>query len=335
MITFGNMKYGLYVALIVGILLILYGIYLLWRWRILSRLFTPEQKLVMLRGRSAVRVVKDALIIVSLIIAGIILLRPQWGERIREVNREGVDVLIALDVSRSMSAQDVSPSRLKRARDTVKLIAECLQGDRIGLILFAGDAFLQCPLTDDIGAFMMFLDSIGHDSVRVQGTDIGRALETARRVFAKRRMTSRVLVVITDGEDHEGKAITAARQFSDLDVKIYTVGIGRNRGEPIPLQDSSSGTEYLRDMSGHLVRTQKESGLLREIARETGGFYVDITGNLSGVYRILADLSTLTKNEYGTRVVRERKEQYQIFALLLIIILTGEILLAERREVRE
>lgn len=334
MITFANITYSIYIAIVVFIVLVFYTVYVLWKRRALSRLFSPEQMELMLRGNAS-SIFRELLLFASILLAGFILLRPQWGERVREVKKEGVDMMIAMDVSMSMFAQDVSPNRLGRAKDAVKLLAESLKGDRIGLILFAGDSFLQCPLTDDIGAFMMFLDSAGNDSIRVQGTNLGGAIDEALRVFSRKRKTSRILVIITDGEDHEGRAVDAVEQFRDLEVRIYTVGVGRG-GNLIPLQaNESSGDMYLKNRDGKLVRTRKQPELLRRISRETGGEYVDITDSLSGIYRILDALSALAKNEYGARVVKERREQYQIFTIVLVVLLSVEIILPGRRRKKE
>jgi Ca-activated chloride channel family protein len=332
MITFANITYIIYIALIVFIVLVFYAVYIVWKRRVLNRLFTREQMRIILRGIASAGMFREILICISVVLAGFILLRPQWGERVREVKKEGVDMLIAMDVSMSMFARDVSPDRLSRARDAVKLIAESLRGDRIGLILFAGDSFLQCPLTDDIGAFMMFLDSVGNESIRLQGTDIGGAIDEAQRVFSRKRNTSRILVIITDGEDHEGRVMDAVERFRGLEVRIYAVGVGRGSGDLIPLKvNGSSDDMYLKGHDGKLVRTRKRSELLKRISRETGGDYIDINDSLSGIYRILDAISTLAKNEYGSRVIKERREQYQLFTMILIVILSIEIMVPERR----
>jgi Ca-activated chloride channel family protein len=336
MMTFANTKYSIYIALVVFIVLVFYTVYVLWKRRALTRLFAREQMRFMLKGIASAGIFREILLFVSILLAGFILLRPQWGERVREVKKEGVDMMIAMDVSMSMFARDVSPNRLSRAKDAVKLIAESLKGDRIGLILFAGDSFLQCPLTDDIGAFIMFLDSVDNDSIRVQGTNIGGAIDEAQRVFSRKRKTSRILVIITDGEDHEGRAVDAVERFKDLEVRVYTVGVGRGIGDLIPLQvNGSSGDMYLKGLDGKLIRTRKKTDLLRRISRETGGDYVDITDSMSGIYRILDATSELTKNEYGSRVVKERKEQYQIFTIILIVLLSVEIMVPVRRRKKE
>ncbi len=286
----------------------------------------------MILGNGKIRIVKNILIFLSLALFAFTALRPQWGELMRDVKNEGSDVLIMLDVSRSMLAKDVTPDRLQRSKDAIKWIAGSLKGDRIGLILFAGDAFLQCPLTNDIGAFMMFLDSASPDSVRLQGTDFGRAFNEAYRVFRKKRITSRILIIVTDGEDNEGSAMQAVSMFRELDVSVYTVGIGTESGDSVPDSSQDSGNTYMKDASGKIVSSRKNTGLLKKLAGATGGHYIDITDSLSGLKFILEIISDQQRNDYGNRIIKERMERYQIFAGVLIFLLALEIMLPQRRK---
>ncbi len=331
--SFGNYAYTAYVVLFCLIALVLYLGYLLWKVRVLRRLIPRgDVREGLVRRRGFLVRLKEAALILAVLLFGVALLRPQWGEKMREVRKEGVDIMVALDVSRSMLARDVKPSRLSRAKDAVRFLAESARGDRMGLVLFAGDAFLQCPLTADLGAFQMFLAAAGPDSVHLQGTDLSRAFETAYRVFQKRRNTSRVLVMITDGEDHEGNVESAVRRFRELEVAVYTLGIGRENPELIPADGKDDSADiFLRDRSGGLVKTRRNTDLLKRISRETGGEYADITDSLSGVSGIVRMLSEQTKNEYGSRIVKERQERYQIFVLALILLLAAELFLPERR----
>ncbi len=334
MIAFGNYKYIIYIVPLTVLIVFLFIFYLYWKKKIIS-LHLKEGVLreELIIGSGRVSGTKAGIIIVSLILAAFVLLRPQWGEKVRQVNSEGSDVLIALDVSNSMLAKDIKPSRLDRAKDAVRWIARSLKGDRIGLILFAGDAFLQCPLTNDTGAFMMFLDSAAPDSVNIQGTSIGGALDEAYKVFKKKRLTSRMFVLITDGEDHEGNIDSAIGKFKELDVSVYTVGIGRDKGDFIPVGDNDrSGDIYFRDDQGKLIRTRKNPHLLKKLAGSTGGAYIDISHSLSGLKFILEVISDQQKNRYGSRIVKERKEQFAVFGLILAMLLTFELIITERKE---
>ena len=217
-------------------------------------------------------------------------------------------------------------------KSAVRWIAASLKGDRMGLILFAGDAFLQCPLTADMGAFMMFLDGAGPDALNLQGTDIGRALDEALKVFQKKRLTSKILVLITDGEDHEGRVMESAKKFSDLGVAVYTLGVGREGGTAIPADAKErSGDIYYKDAKGGLIMTRRNSGLLKKLAGATGGTYIDISGSLSGLRPLLGAIEEQEKTKLGSRVVKEPKERFAIFALLLIVLLSVELMIAERK----
>ncbi|HPB81578.1 MAG TPA: VWA domain-containing protein [Spirochaetota bacterium] len=334
MISFGNYNYIIYILLSSALVLLLYGGYLIWKRSVVRRLLSdPVLRDMMVKQSRAMERLKSVLLAAAILLFAFTMLRPQWGEAMREVQNEGVDLLVALDVSRSMRARDVQPSRLERAKDAINLMADSLRGDRVGLVLFAGDAFIQCPLTGDLGAFKMFLDAADTDAVAAQGTNIGAAMEMAYRVFHTRRRTSRNFVIITDGEDHEGRVEQSAAKFRDLDVAVYAVGIGRDGGDLIPLgADEKSADIYVKDSGGNLVRTKKNAGVLKTIARETGGDYIDITNSMSGVYKILRKMSQQTQNRYGTMMVKQRTERYQIFALLLILILSAEALLPGRRK---
>ncbi|MCU0843486.1 MAG: VWA domain-containing protein [Spirochaetes bacterium] len=329
MMDFANYRYLVYVLLAGAIVLAFYAVYSAWKQRVLRSLAPrADMRAALLAGSPVVRALKTVLIVLCVVLFSAAVLRPRWGETVREARSEGVDLLVALDVSRSMLARDVPPSRLERAKDAVRLMANSLGGGRAGMVLFAGDAFLQCPLTEDAGAFMMFLDSAGVGSVRRQGTDIGRALETAEKVFASKRMTSKMLVLITDGEDHEGRAADAARRLREHGVSVHTVAIGTATGDAVPLDEGSD--EYLRDESGGTVMSGKNSGVLERIARETGGEHFDITADLSGVYRLIRLAGDQEKLSHGSRIVKEKVERYQLFVLALIVLMLLELMLPER-----
>jgi Ca-activated chloride channel family protein len=187
------------------------------------------------------RLIKALLILMGIILGIFALTRPQWGFHWEEIKRVGVDVMVAIDVSESMLAEDVKPNRLERAKREVIDLIEMLEGDRIGLIAFAGTSFVQCPLTLDYGACKMFLDYIDTDLIPVPGTAIAEAIRTSLKSFNKRERKSKALILITDGEDHEGEPIDAAKEAKKEGIKIFTIGVGREGGAPIPLKDGSGG----------------------------------------------------------------------------------------------
>lgn len=331
MIEFINYDYIVYIFAAGCVLLASHIFYSVWRrMAVYSAAGNRTAAKGIVAGFYSKILIKEILILTAVIVSCFALLGPGWGDRVREVSNEGTDVLVALDVSRSMLAKDADPSRLEKAKRAVRLIAESLQGDRIGLLIFAGDAFLQCPLTNDIGAFMMFLESVSPDSLRVQGTDIGRMLAEAGKVYQKKRLTSKMLVVITDGEDHEGGVDAEAEKFKELGVSVYAAGIGRG-GDLIPATGSDEAGNFYRDSSGTLIKTKKNDDLLRQLADKTGGFYIDITDSFSGLGKILNLIESRENRYYGSKMVREKIDRTYLFLILLIILLAVEMLVPERK----
>ena len=331
MIAFSNRDYILYIFIAGSMVIAFHIFYSIWRrMAVNSAIGNRDAANKIVTGLYSRIRVKEILILFAVIVSCIVLLGPGWGEKMRETTNEGTDVLIALDVSRSMLAKDADPSRLEKAKSAVRLIAGSLNGDRIGLIIFAGDAFLQCPLTNDIGAFLMFLDSAGPDSLRVQGTDIGRMLAEAGRVYKKKRLTSKMLVVITDGEDHEGGVDAEAEKFREMGVSVYAVGIGRD-GDLIPAEGSDDAGNFYRDSSGSLVKTKKNDTLLKQLADKTGGFYIDITDNFSGLGRILNLIEGKENIYHGSKMIKEKIDRTYIFLFILIVLLALEMFIPERK----
>jgi len=325
---FANFRYLAYVLAAGAVVLFFFAAYLLHRRRILKGIARDASlRSVLLFSSPPVRAGRAILVAVCVALFCLTVLRPRWGESARELRIEGVDVLFALDVSRSMLSRDVRPSRLARAKEAIRLVAASPGVGRAGMVLFAGDAFLQCPLTEDIGAFLMFLDSAGTDSVRRQGTDMGRALEAAGKVFRKRRPTSRMLILISDGEDHEGRAVDGADSLSELGVAVYAVGVGTAAGEAVPLDEGSG--EYMRGDDGDPVKSALNAAVLERIAGRTGGEHLDISADLSDAYRLIRLVGEKESLTHGSRIVNERVERYQLFALALVFLLSFEIMLPE------
>lgn len=332
MITFLHYNHIIYIFLAGAAVIVFHLFYSIWRRMALSSAvgkMSAAEKII--NGFYSRIMLKEIFIFIAVIVSCICLLGPGWGEKLRETSSEGTDVLIALDVSRSMLARDASPSRLERAKDAVKLIAQSCTGSRLGLIIFAGDAFLQCPLTSDTGAFMMFLDAAGPDSLRVQGTDMGRMLALAGKIYEKKRLTSRMLVVVTDGEDHESKVDAETEKFRELGVSVYTAGIGRG-GDLIPLENRTGSENFYRDSTGTLIKTKKNEDLLQKLSSNTGGFYMDITDSFSGLSSLLAVIENKEKTGSGSKLVREKIDRTYIFILILVILLAAEMLIPERRK---
>jgi Ca-activated chloride channel family protein len=272
---------------------------------------------------------KALLLIVAVGLLVLTILRPKYGFKWEEVERRGVDIIIALDVSRSMMAQDVSPNRLERAKREIFDLLEMTRGDRIGLVAFAGTSFLHCPLTLDYGAVKMFLDELDPAMIPVPGTAISEAIEKATDSFDPKDPKSRVVILITDGEDHMGNPLDAAKKAAQKGVKIYAIGIGKDGGAPIP--DGEHGG-FKKDSRGELIMTKLDEDTLQRVALETGGSYVHaVTGGLD-LERIYQDIRKNVEDKELKSGMRKRyEERYQWPLVLVLILLFFEAVLSERR----
>jgi len=282
----------------------------------------------MVHGRRRIKVVV-MLFSVALLVAA--LARPQWGYHWEDARRVGVDIIVAVDVSRSMLAEDISPSRLERASRKLHDFTAMLDGDRIGLVAFAGNSFLQCPLTLDYGAFSMFLEYLSPDMIPVPGTDIAAAIRTATQAFNRQERTSKALILITDGEQHEGDVLQAVKEASREGVRIFVIGIGTSDGTPVPAVDGKGG--FMQDRSGNLILSRLDEEMLQKIALETGGAYVrSVTGDL--------DLNTIyhgaikkdvKEKELSSARMKRWEERFQWFAALGLLLLVVEFFIRENR----
>ncbi len=255
--------------------------------------------------------------------------RPQMGAKLKEHEAKGAEIMLCLDVSNSMLAEDYSPSRLDRAKLAISRVVDKLQGDRIGLIIFAGTSFVQLPITTDYVSAKMFLGSIDTGSVPVQGTAIGDAILTAAKSFSAQSEKSRAIIVITDGENHEDDAVDAARQAAELGIKVYTVGVGSLRGQPIPKDG-----ELMKDSEGNIVVTRLDEATLRKIAEVGGGAYVHAGNEEFGLNPIVDDIKKMEAEKYNSIVFEEYDEQFMYFFGAALLLLVIEMLIGERKHKR-
>jgi Ca-activated chloride channel family protein len=280
------------------------------------------------RGRLA----KQVLVVAAVLALVVALARPQFGSRIETVRRRGADVVVALDLSTSMLAQDISPNRLAKAKLTIAQLIDHLDGDRVGLVAFAGNAFVQSPLTTDYAAANLFLNAMDPGIMDVQGTNLGAALTTALDAFDERAGQDRVLVLITDGEDHEGEIDAAVERAAKAGVRIYTVGMGSAQGVPIPAFDAAGNASgFKRDARGAVVTTRLDEDTLRRIAERTGGHYYHATPRGSELDQLAGDLAGAQKRELEARQVTRFEEQFQLFVGLALALLVAEVLIPARR----
>ena len=257
------------------------------------------------------------------------LARPLLGAKLVERETKGAEIMICLDVSNSMLAQDYSPDRLSRAKLAISRIVDRLQGDRIGLIIFAGTSFVQLPITTDYVSAKMFLNSIDTQSIPVQGTAIGEALQTAAKSFSLQSEKSRAIIVITDGENHEDDAVDMARQVAGTGIRIYTIGVGSLQGQPIPKDG-----DLMKDKDGNIVVTRLDEETLKRIASVGGGAYVHAGGEEFGLNPILDEIRKLEDERFNSVVFEEYDEQYMYFFAAALLFFVLEMLIGKRRPKR-
>ncbi len=258
--------------------------------------------------------------ILALLCIGLAITRPQWGSRWEEVKQRGLDIIVVLDTSKSMLAEDIKPNRLKQAQWAVRNFVKQLKGDRIGLIAFAGSSFLQCPVTVDYAAFTMMLDDLYAGIIPRGGTAIEQALKTAADSFDAKSEADRAVILITDGEDHEGDPGRMAEQFRKENIKLFCIGVGTLSGELIP-----SNEGYTKDSQGRVVKSSLNEGLLEKLARETGGFYVRSAPGDFGLDRIYKlGISDLQRDEQESRLAKVYEERFVWFAAAALLFLLAE-----------
>lgn len=259
------------------------------------------------------------------------LARPQLGARLKEHESKGVEVMIALDVSNSMLAEDYSPNRLERSKLAISRLVDKLQGDRIGLVVFAGEAFVQLPITADYVSAKIFLKSINTESVPIQGTDLAAALMASARSFSTQSERSRAIILITDGEDHEGEALDAAKAIAEQGIRIYCIGVGSPQGKPIP----QKGGGLMKDRDGEIVVSRLDEDILQEIAGIGGGKYVRAGNAEFGLNPIIDDIRTLDKEQFNSVVFEDFDEQYMYFFAIALFFLILEFLVPETKARRK
>jgi Ca-activated chloride channel family protein len=258
------------------------------------------------------------------------LARPQIGAKLSERKIKGAEIMICLDVSNSMLAEDYSPNRLERAKMAISSIVDKLRDDRIGLIIFAGTSFVQLPVTTDYVSAKMFLSSIDAGSIPVQGTAIGDAIHTAIKSFSAQSEKSRVIILITDGENHEDDAVAAAKEAGDSGIKIYTIGVGSTQGQPIPVDG-----QLLTDKDGNIVVSKLDEAVLRKVAAAGGGAYVHAGNDEFGLNPIIDDIRRMEGEEFSSVVFEQYDEQYVYFFALALLLLVIEVLVGERKPDRK
>ena len=325
---------------LIMIAVVLLGVFLLWavtrkkqmleRFGDLPLLLKTSPYISFARQRT-----KVLLVLVGLSFVTLALARLQFGTHLEMLRREGIDIVVAVDVSTSMLARDMKPSRLEKAKQEIRGIIDRLKGDRIGLVAFAGEAFIQCPLTLDYSAAQFLLRAMSTTSVSVQGTSLPSAIEMATSAFNEQERKHKVLLLLTDGEDHEGGAVEIAEEARKAGVKIYVVGIGSPSGEPIPVLDrNGEQVGFKKDRNGEVIVSKLDDMILQKIALATGGKYYHASAGEIELDKIFEEINAMEKKELEGTLVTRFDDRYQWPLLLAIILIAGEFFISERKKPR-
>ena len=327
---FAQYRY-LYLLLLVPLFLVGYGVWRSMRSRRVRKFGDEELVKALMPSWSGskgwVRMILFSLAFAFFVIG---LARPQIGAKLSEHKSHGAEIVICLDVSNSMLAEDYSPNRLDRAKLAISRLTDKLKDDRIGLIVFAGSSFVQLPVTTDYVSAKMFLGSIDTESVPVQGTAMGDAIFTGIRSFSAQSEKSRVIIVISDGENHEDDPVAAAKEAAENGIRVYTVGVGSSEGQPIPVDGG-----LLKDKDGEIVVTKLDEDMLRKVAKAGNGAYVHAGNDEFGLNPIIDDIRRMEDEEFGSVVFEEYDEQYMYFFGIALALLVIEMLIGARRPKRK
>lgn len=277
---------------------------------------------------------KAALMIVGILFLIFTLIEPKWGYHWEEIEKKGIDIAIAVDTSRSMLADDVKPNRLEVAKREVEDLLHVLEGDRVGLVVFAGTAFTYCPLTSDYGAFRLFLDDINTNIIPQGGTALAEAIRKGISTFEANSKNHKAIILITDGENHEDDPLKAAAKAKEQGIVIYTVGVGKKDGSYIRMKNESGQERLLKDRQGQVIKSRLDEITLNKIALETGGLYTPAYGTEWGLEKIYKDsIAKIEESVYKTQRVKRYVNRYQIPLFIAIVLITLESFLSDRKKV--
>ncbi len=306
-----------------------YWLYTRHKRRQLEEFGDPELMAQLMPNASHTRpTVKFCIVMVALTLLIIAAARPQFGQSERTEKRQGIEAIVALDISNSMLAEDVAPNRLDRAKQMLSKLMDNMVNDKVGLVVFAGDAFVQLPITCDYVSAKMFLNSIKPELIKTQGTAIGQALSTSIRCFGEKSDASRAIILITDGENHEDDAVAVAKRAKEEGIQVLVVGIGKPEGSPIPLPGTNN---FIKDRQGNVVVSRLNEEMCREIAQAGGGLYVRCDNTNTATKTIQKELDKLSTQEIETQVFTDYNEQFQSFALIALFLLVIDFFIFNRK----
>ena len=328
MFRFANIEI-LWLLWVIPVFIAAYWILTKHKRRQLEQFGDPELVETLMPNASHVRpAVKFGIVMVALALLIIAAARPQFGQSERTEKRQGIEAIVALDISNSMMAEDVAPNRLDRAKQMLSKLMDNMVNDKVGLVVFAGDAFVQLPITCDYVSAKMFLNSIKPELIKTQGTAIGAALSTSIRCFGEQSEASRAIILITDGENHEDDAVAVAKRAKEAGIQVLVVGIGKPEGSPIPVHGTNN---FIKDRQGNVVVSKLNEEMCREIAQAGGGIYVRCDNTNTATKAIQKELDKLATQEIETQVYTDYNEQFQTFALLALLLLVVDYFIFNRK----
>ncbi len=331
MIKFENIQY-LYLLFLLLPMTALFVYYFFWRKRAIAKIGQPLLVARLMPDRAKGKhYVKFIFLLLAFAAITIALANPQIGTKYEKVKRQGIDVIVAIDVSSSMLAEDVKPSRLERAKLLVSRLIDKMQNDRVGLIVFAGNAYLQMPLTIDHAAGKLFLTTINTGMVPTQGTAIGDAIRLSMEAFGQDEKKYKTLIIITDGEDHEEEALAAVEEAAAEGIVVHTVGVGSPQGAPLPIYKNGVQIDFKKDQSGNIVLSKLNETILQQVAIKGNGEYFRLASGSEEVNQLLSKISTMEKKEIEERVFTDYEDQFQYLIAFALVLLTLEFFFSERK----
>ncbi len=321
-----------YVLFAIPVIVVLFLLILVWKKTVQKRFVDKELLKKLSPNRSLFKSILKVLVLcVAIACLSFALVNPKIGTKIETVKREGVDIVFALDVSKSMLAEDIAPNRLEKAKQLITQIINSLAGDRIGIIGYAGSAFPQVPITTDFSSAKLFLSGMNTDMVSSQGTAINQAIEMATTFYDDEGQTNRVLFIISDGEDHGGNISEIAEEAREKGIRIFTIGVGTLEGGPIPIKENGVLQYYKRDQNNEQVITRLGEETLKEIAKTTNGEYLDGSNTKAVVDRVKGILGGMDKKEFEAKQFTDFKDQFQWFLAGALFLLVLDVFLLERK----
>jgi len=328
MFRFANIEM-LWLLMLIPVFIVAFILYTRHKRRQLQEFGDPSLVAQLMPDASIKRpVIKFSFVLLALALLIVAAARPQYGQKSEKIHRQGIEAMIALDISNSMLAEDVAPNRLDRAKQVLSKLIDQMVDDKIGLVVFAGESYVQLPITCDYVSAKMFLNTITPDLIKTQGTAIGSAIQTCIHGFGQPSEAGRCIILITDGENHEDDAEAAATQAKEAGIQIFVVGIGKSDGAPIPVPGTS---DYKKDREGNVVVSRLNEDMCKAVAQAGKGMYVHCDNSNTATKALQKEMHKLATSEIETEVFSDYNEQYQTFALLALLILVVEFFIFARQ----